>query len=118
MFIVGGLPALLLAWIRHGVTETGHLDKERKSCTVVGLWRPFAILFSDQLRRRTIVNALLMLVSICGLWAGTVYVPAAITAVAEAGGPRRPASCATRFVGRHDGFVRHHSRLPGDAMAR
>ena len=44
------------------------------------------ILFSDQLRRRTIVNALLMLVSICGLWAGTVYVPAAITAVAEAGG--------------------------------
>jgi MFS family permease len=27
-----------------------------------------------------------MLVSICGLWAGTVYVPAAITAVAEAGG--------------------------------
>ncbi len=27
-----------------------------------------------------------MLASICGLWAGTVYVPAAITAVAEAGG--------------------------------
>jgi MFS family permease len=32
------------------------------------------------------VNAFLMLASICGLWAGTVYVPAAITAVAEAGG--------------------------------
>jgi MFS family permease len=27
-----------------------------------------------------------MLASICGLWAGTVYVPTAITAVAEAGG--------------------------------
>jgi MFS family permease len=27
-----------------------------------------------------------MLASICGLWAGTVYVPAAITALAEAGG--------------------------------
>jgi len=32
------------------------------------------------------VNAWLMLASICGLWAGTVYVPAAITALAEAGG--------------------------------
>jgi len=31
-----------------------------------------------------------MLASICGLWAGTVYVPAAITAVAEAGGRSGP----------------------------
>jgi MFS family permease len=43
-------------------------------------------LFSATLRRRTVINALLMLASICGLWAGTVYVPAAITALAEAGG--------------------------------
>ena len=50
------------------------------------VWRPFATLFSAALRRRTILNALLMLASICGLWAGTVYVPAAITALAEAGG--------------------------------
>src|SRR5258707_655176 len=35
-------------------------------------------------RRRTILNALFMFVSICGLWAGTVYVPSAVTALAGA----------------------------------
>src|SRR5579872_4401357 len=86
MFIVGGLPALLLAWIRHGVSEPAAWTKKEKVVRSWAFWRPFMILFSDQLRRRTVINALLMLVSICGLWAGTVYVPAAITAVAEAGG--------------------------------
>jgi MFS family permease len=33
-----------------------------------------------------------MIVSICGLWAGTVYVPAAITALAEASGRVGPAA--------------------------
>jgi MFS family permease len=86
MFIVGGLPALLLAWVRHGVTEPAAWTKKEKVVRSWAVWRPFVILFSPALRRRTIVNALLMLASICGLWAGTVYVPAAITAVAEAGG--------------------------------
>src|SRR5580692_8993656 len=86
MFIVGGLPALLLAWVRHGVTEPATWTKKEKVVRSWAVWRPFVILFSPALRRRTIVNALLMLASICGLWAGTVYVPAAITAVAEAGG--------------------------------
>src|SRR5208282_3890572 len=86
MFIVGGLPALLLAWIRHGVTEPATWTKKENVIRRWAVWRPFAILFSAALRRRTIVNALLMLASICGLWAGTVYVPTAITAVAEAGG--------------------------------
>jgi MFS family permease len=86
MFIVGGLPALLLAWVRHGVTEPATWTKKEKVVRAWAVWHPFVILFSPTLRRRTIVNALLMLASICGLWAGTVYVPAAITAVAEAGG--------------------------------
>jgi MFS family permease len=38
------------------------------------------------LRRRTILNSLFMLASISGLWAGTVYVPAAVTSLAEAAG--------------------------------
>jgi MFS family permease len=86
MFIVGGLPALLLAWIRHGVTEPAAWSKKENVVRSWAMWRPIATLFSAALRRRTIVNALLMLASICGLWAGTVYVPTAITAVAEAGG--------------------------------
>jgi MFS family permease len=86
MFIVGGVPALLLAWIRHGVAEPAAWKKKESVVRSWAVWRPFATLFSAPWRRRTIVNALLMLASICGLWAGTVYVPAATTALAEAGG--------------------------------
>jgi MFS family permease len=90
MFIVGGLPALLLAWVRHGVTEPAAWTKKVGVVRSGAVWRPLATLFAPEFRRRTIVNALLMLVSICGLWAGTVYVPAAITAVAEASGHGGP----------------------------
>jgi MFS family permease len=67
------------------------------------IWRPFAALFSNAWRRRTILNSLFMLASICGLWAGTVYVPAAVTALAEAAGNVGPqaaqlASRATMLV--------------------
>jgi len=90
MFIVAGLPALLLAWIRHGVTEPDTWKKKENVIRSWKVWRPFAALFSTALRQRTILNALLMLASICGLWAGTVYVPSAITTLAEAGGRTGP----------------------------
>ncbi|MFZ0320084.1 MAG: MFS transporter [Candidatus Sulfotelmatobacter sp.] len=86
MFIVGGVPALLLAWIRHGVVEPAAWKRKENVVRSWAVWRPFATLFSAAWRRRTILNALLMLASICGLWAGTVYVPAAITSLAEADG--------------------------------
>jgi MFS family permease len=92
MFVVGGLPALLLAWVRHGVVEPAAWRKKESVVRSWAVWRPFSAVFSSALRRRTIVNALLMLASICGLWAGTVYVPAAITALAEAGGRVGPAA--------------------------
>src|SRR5207302_10962002 len=55
------------------------------------------------MRRRTFLNSLFMLASMCGLWAGTVYVPAAVTALAEAAGKAGPlaaqiASRATMLV--------------------
>jgi MFS family permease len=92
MFAVGGLPALLLAWVRHGVTEPSCWKAKARVVHSWRIWRPFAALFSKSLRRRTIVNTLFMLVSICGLWAGTVYVPSAVTTLAEAGGRVGPAA--------------------------
>jgi MFS family permease len=86
MFAVGGLPALLLAAVRHGVTEPSRWKAKERVVHSWAIWRPFAALFSKALRRRTVLNALFMLVSICGLWAGTVYVPSAVTTLAEAGG--------------------------------
>ncbi len=103
MFAVGGLPALLLAWVRHGVTEPECWRQKAAVVRTWQIWQPFAALFSAALRRRTILNTLYMLASICGLWAGTVYVPAAVTALAEAAGRIGPkaaqlASWATMLV--------------------
>src|SRR5438067_4960765 len=90
MFAVGGLPALLLAWVRHGVTEPARWKKKAGVLSSWHVWQPFAALFAKALCRRTILNSLYMLASICGLWAGTVYVPAAVTTLAEAAGKIGP----------------------------
>jgi MFS family permease len=83
MFAVGGLPALLLAWVRHGVSEPTRWSQKMEVVRSWKLHRPFAALFSAGLRRRTILNSLFMLASVSGLWAGTVYIPAAVTSLAE-----------------------------------
>jgi len=80
----------LLAWVRHGVTEPVRWKKKADVLSSWRVWQPFAALFSKTLRRRTILNSLYMLASICGLWAGTVYVPAAVTTLAEAAGKIGP----------------------------
>jgi len=100
MFAVGGVPALLLAWIRHGVSEPARWLEKGNVVHSWAFWRPLATLFSPESRRRTILNSLFMLASISGLWAGTVYVPSAITALAEASGRIGPqaAQLASRGV--------------------
>jgi MFS family permease len=103
MFAVGGVPALLLAWVRHGVSEPLRWSEKGSVIRKWEVWRPLTTLFASQWRRRTILNSLFMLASICGLWAGTVYVPAAVTTLSEAAGRTGPqaaqlASSATMLV--------------------
>lgn len=86
MFAVGGLPALLLAWLRRGVQEPARWLEKGNVVHTWAVWRPLAAIFSSPWHRRTVLNSLFMLASISGLWAGTVYVPSAITALAEASG--------------------------------
>jgi MFS family permease len=90
MFAVGGVPALLLAWVRYGVTEPSRWREKGNVIRSWKIWRPLAALFSVKLRRRSILNSLFMLASISGLWAGTVYLPAAATALSEAAGRPGP----------------------------
>lgn len=78
MFAVGGLPALLVGWIRYGVHESTKWEGRRRP----RMGEAFLLLFSPANARRTVVNALLVLVSIVGLWAGSVYVPATVTQLA------------------------------------
>lgn len=79
MFAIGGLPALLVSFIRYGVREPKVWSDKLQEVRSWSIIRPLAVLFSAEFRKRTIVNALYVLVSIIGLWAGSVYVPAAIT---------------------------------------
>ena len=76
MFAVGGPPALLVLLINYGVHEPARW-KPSKSAS-----RAMAMLFSPEYRRRTILNAVYLFVSISGLWAGSVYVPSAVSFLA------------------------------------
>src|SRR5208337_5643712 len=67
MFAIGGLPALLVVLIRYGVTEPSRWKPSTSAM------KPLAMIFSPEYRRRTILNSLYLLVSITGLWAGSVY---------------------------------------------
>jgi MFS family permease len=93
MFAVGGLPALLVGFIRYAVREPARWQGERRRA---GVMESFLLLFSPALRRRTILNSIYLLVSIVGLWAGSVYVPAAVTQIAVRAG--LPAARAARLA--------------------
>jgi MFS family permease len=86
MFILGGAPALLVGWIQSGVREPKTWQDKAKGQHRPGMGEAFAALFSPEYRRRTIINSLLFTVSIVGLWAGSIYVPTAVTQIARAEG--------------------------------
>jgi MFS family permease len=51
---------------------------------------PLLAIFSPPYTRRTIVNTVLLAAAICGLWAGAVYAPTAIIALAKKAGMLQP----------------------------
>ena len=82
MFALGGLPALFIAYVRTNVHEP---ERWRARVAQIGGWRArdsFYALFSPEYRRRTLLNCVFLLISMIGLWAGSVYAPAAVTQVA------------------------------------
>src|ERR1019366_7754524 len=80
MFAVGGIPALLLIFIRKGVQEPKRWKPAESTV------RAMKMLFTKEYRKRTILNSSYILVSITGLWAGSVYAPAALTFLAGKAG--------------------------------
>ena len=82
MFALGGLPALFIAYVRLYVQEP---ERWRNRVAQIGRWRArdaFFALFSPEYRRRTLLNCVFLLISMIGLWAGSVYAPSAVTQVA------------------------------------
>ena len=91
MFILGGLPALLVGWIQSGVREPkAWQDRQTAGQGHPTMTQSFGELFSPFYFRRTVVNSLLFLVSIIGLWAGSIYVPTAVTQMAIREGVTAP----------------------------
>ncbi|HZS53552.1 MAG TPA: MFS transporter [Bryobacteraceae bacterium] len=83
MFLLGGAPALLVAFIRYGVAEPARwTNRVREAGRRLTARAAFLTLFSSKYRGRTSLNAVYVLVSMVGLWAGSVYVPSAITQLA------------------------------------
>jgi len=82
MFALGGLPALLVGFIRYGVKESQRWENKAGQARTWSIFRPLAALFSSEYWKRSLLNATYVLVSIIGLWAGSVYVPAAVTEIA------------------------------------
>jgi MFS family permease len=83
MFVLGGTPALLVGWIQSGVHESaGWKAKFENPAARPRMRDSFAALFSPRFSRRTITMSLLFMVSIIGLWAGSIYVPTAVTQIA------------------------------------
>jgi MFS family permease len=87
MFIVGGAPALLIAFFYNRVQEPARWrEKKNQLGSAWTALHAFKEPFSKLYRRRTILNSIYMLASIAGLWAGSSYVPAAITELATKAG--------------------------------
>ena len=83
MFMLGGTPALLVGWIQSGVHEIRSVEGEvREPAARPRMRDSFAALFSPRFSKRTITMSLLFTVSIIGLWAGSIYVPTAVTQIA------------------------------------
>jgi MFS family permease len=83
MFVVGGAPAILVAFFYNRVQEPARWEnKQAELGEKLTMHGSFLELFSPQYRRRTILNSLYLVASIVGLWAGSVYVPAAVTFIA------------------------------------
>jgi MFS family permease len=81
MFWCGGAPVVLAIYMALRVGEPARWAQAPPSGA-----NSLKAIFSTQFRRRTLLNATLVTVSIIGLWAAVVYEPAAIVALAAGSG--------------------------------
>jgi MFS family permease len=83
MFLCGGAPVLLALYMLSGITESDRWVKVARTAPMRSTLRR---IFAAEYRRRTVLNAGLVTVSIIGLWAAAVYEPSAIVTLAKSAG--------------------------------
>jgi MFS family permease len=96
MFLCGLAPVILSLYIVFKIKEP---ERWQQAAAAVARINPLRAIFSGANRRRTIVNAALLTVSIVGLWAGTVYEPTAIITLAKQGGMDQPHAARMASMG-------------------
>ena len=82
MFWCGLTPVVVAFMVLYRVKEPERW-KQKAKVKVSGGFSSFRQIFSAPYTRRTLVNTVLLAAAICGLWAGTVYAPTAIIALAR-----------------------------------
>lgn len=82
MFLCGGVPMLVALFTLVRVKEPKRWENAQHKSAAA----PMAMIFAPEYLRRTIVNTILVSIAIVGLWAGTVYEPTALLALAKTAG--------------------------------
>src|SRR5258706_15998489 len=82
MVAVGGTRAVLVRFTRYGVSESARWERRVEANRHPPMAQAFKKFFSPIYGRRTLLNSLYLLVSIVGLWAGSVHVPTSVREIA------------------------------------
>ena len=98
MFWCGLTPVVVAFLILLRVKEPQRWEQKAKAKTVGGL-SSLRRIFSAPYTGRTLVNTVLLAAAICGLWAGAVYAPTAIIALAKRAGMLQPQVVRTASFG-------------------
>jgi MFS family permease len=86
MFLIGGIPALAVFVIRRTTPEPERWQQCSDDARRQSFWQPVIDILTPPYRARTIGNLLLLAVCVIGLWAGSTYVPTAMTTLAKHAG--------------------------------
>jgi MFS family permease len=89
MFWCGLTPVIVALMVLLRVKEPQRWEQKAKAKATSGL-SSLRRIFSPPYTQRTLVNTVLLAAAICGLWAGAVYAPTAIIALAKKAGMLQP----------------------------
>lgn len=96
MFWCGLAPVLVAFIVLRRVHEP---ERWERKAVVLREKRPWHRIFAQPYTRRTMVNSVLLAAAICGLWAGAVYAPTAIIALAKRAGITQAGAVRTSSFG-------------------
>jgi MFS family permease len=117
MFLCGVVPVVLAILIVFRVKESERWQQKQKVQSI-RKQAPLRTIFTEGNRRRTLVMSALLTVAIIGLWAGAVYEPTAIIALARKEGMSLPQAVRTASMGTGLLSIGHNSRMPCCAAPR